>query len=163
MLGPLLFNIFLCNLFFEDESSYFANYTDDTTPYTVGSNITEVLTNLSCHAQKLFTWFANNQMKANYDKCHLFLSTQESTSVQVENFTIKSCKAKKLLGINIDNKLKFDFHVESIYQKANRKLNALGRVRNYTELPKRRILMNAFFKSPIIQKIFESNSSFHVK
>ena len=95
ILGLLLFNIFLCDLFFEDKSSYFANYADDTTPYTVGSNITEVLTNLSCHAQKLFTWFANNQMKANYDKCHLLLSTRESTSIQVENFTIKFSKAKK--------------------------------------------------------------------
>ena len=82
-----------------------------------------MLTNLSCHAQKLFTWFANNLMKANYDKCHLLLSTQESASIQVENFTIKSSKAKKLLGINIDNKLKFDIHVASIYQKANRKLS----------------------------------------
>ena len=52
-----------------------------------------------------------------------------------------------MLGINIDNKLKFDFHVESIYQKAKRKLNALGRITNYMELPKRRTLMNAFFKS----------------
>ena len=147
ILGPLLFNIFLCDLFFEDESSYFANYADDTTPYTVGSNITEMLTNLSYHAQKLFTWFANNQIKDNYDKCQLLLSTQESASIQVENFTIKSSKAKKLLGINIDNKLKFDIHVESIYQKANRKLNAAGRITNYMELPKRRILMNAFFKS----------------
>ena len=51
------------------------------------------------------------------------------------------------LGINIDNKLKFDIHVESISQKANRKLNALEGITNYMELPKRRILMNAFFKS----------------
>ena len=64
ILGPRLFNIFFCDLFFEDESSYFVNDTDDTTPCTVGSDVTEVLTNLSCHAQKLFTWFASNQMKA---------------------------------------------------------------------------------------------------
>ena len=86
ILGPLLFNIFLCDLFFEDKSSYFANYADDTTPYTVGSHITEVLTNLSCHAQKLFTCFANNQTKANYDKCHLTLSTQDSARIQVDSY-----------------------------------------------------------------------------
>ena len=63
------------------------------------------------------------------------------------NFTIKFCKAKKLLGINLDKNLKFDIHVESICQKANRKLNALARIANYMELPKRRILMNAFLKS----------------
>ena len=32
ILGPLLFNIFLCDLFLEDENNYFANYADDTTP-----------------------------------------------------------------------------------------------------------------------------------
>ena len=51
ILGPLLFNIFLCDLFHE----YQNNYADDTTPYTVGDNTTEVLTNLSSPAQKLFT------------------------------------------------------------------------------------------------------------
>ena len=31
ILGPLLFNIFLCDLFLEDENNYFANYADHTT------------------------------------------------------------------------------------------------------------------------------------
>ena len=51
------------------------------------------------------------------------------------------------MGIVFDNKLKFDKHVENIFQKASKKLNALARVTNYMELPKRRILMNAFFKA----------------
>ena len=55
-------------------------------------------------------------MKANHDKCHqLFLSTQESFNIQLANFTTKSSKAKKLLGINLDENLKFDIHVEIIY------------------------------------------------
>ena len=43
--------------------------------------------------------------------------------------------------------MKFDKHIENICQKANRKLNALARVTNYMELPKKCILMNAFFKA----------------
>ena len=46
-----------------------------------------------------------------------------------------------------DNKLKLDKHIENICQKENGKLNVLARVTNYMELPKRRILMNAFFKA----------------
>ena len=67
--------------------------------------------------------------------------TQESSNVQIANFTVKP------QGINFDKNLKFDIHVESICQKANRKLNALGRIVNYMELPKNRIFMYAFFKS----------------
>ena len=62
-------------------------------------------------------------------------------------YDIKCSQSEKNLGIILDNQLKFDKHVENICQKASRKLNALARVTNYMELPKRRILMNAFFKA----------------
>ena len=65
ILGPLLFIIFLCDLFLEDENNYFAIYADDTTPYFVGSTAAEVLENLSCLTKKLFSWFAKNQKEAN--------------------------------------------------------------------------------------------------
>ena len=42
ILGPLLFNIFLCDLFLEDENNYFANYADGTTPYIFSSTTAEV-------------------------------------------------------------------------------------------------------------------------
>ena len=41
-------------------------------------------------------------MKANHDKCHLFLRTEESSNIQIANFKIKSSKAKKIQGINLD-------------------------------------------------------------
>ena len=148
ILGPLLFNIFLCDLFLEDENNYFANYADDTTPYYFGSTTTEVLDNLSCLTKKLFSWFANNQMKANDDKCHLILSSPEDDiAFQIKNSTLKCSKVKKLLRVHIDYKLKLDTHVKTICKKAHRKLNALSRITNSMELPKRRILMNAFFKA----------------
>ena len=86
-------------------------------------------------------------MKVNHDKCHLIFSTQESFNIQISNFMIESSKAKKLLGIYLDKNPRFDIHVESICQKANRKLNALARIANFMKLPKSHIFMNAFFKS----------------
>ena len=87
---------------------------------------------------------ANNQTKVDHGKFHLLLSTQEGTCIQIEYFTAKYCKAKTLLGININNKLKFYVHVGIIGKKANRKLNTFTKI-NYMELPKNRILTNAFF------------------
>ena len=85
-------------------------------------------------------------MKANHNACHLPLSSQKSSNIQIANFTIKSSKAKKKLRINLDNDLKSDIHVESICPKANSKVNVLARIAKYMELPKRPILMNSFFK-----------------
>ena len=38
---------------------------------------------------KLFRWFAENQIKANKDKCHLFISTNESNTINVYNNKIQ--------------------------------------------------------------------------
>ena len=87
-------------------------------------------------------------MKANHDKRCLLLSAHEDANIQIANVTIKSSTSKKLFEVTIGNKLNFDKHAENISQKASRKLNALARLVNYTGLPKRHILMNAFFNAP---------------
>ena len=147
ILGPLLFNMLLLDLFWEHKDCSFTNYADDTTPYVVASNTAEVIDNLTIITQKLFTWFANNQIKVNHGKYHLLLSTHEEANIQIANTTIKLSKSRKLLGIVFDNKLKFDKHVENICQKASKKLNAPARVTSYVELPKRCFLINAFLKA----------------
>ena len=47
----------------------------------------------------------------------------------------------------MDTSFKFDTHVVNICKKAYKKLTALSRIINYMELPKRHILVNAFFKA----------------
>ena len=72
ILGPLFLNIFLCDLFLEHENCCYVNYANDTTPYIVANNTAEVLEKLTNTTQRLFTWFGNNQMKANLGKMSPF-------------------------------------------------------------------------------------------
>ena len=53
----------------------------------------------------------------------------------------------KLLGINIDNELKFDKHVNEICLKANQKLSILNRMKSFLNLKKRRSIFKAFIES----------------
>ena len=46
ILGPLLFNILLCDLFLSTESNYFTNYADDTILYVIGNDAEEVVSAL---------------------------------------------------------------------------------------------------------------------
>lgn len=50
-------------------------------------------------------------MKTNHNKSHLLLNTQDEVNIQIANVTIKSSSAEKILGISVDNKLKFDTYV----------------------------------------------------
>ena len=52
ILGPLLFNTFLCDLFLTIKGNYFTNYADDTTPYVIGNNAEEVVYELKAITQK---------------------------------------------------------------------------------------------------------------
>ena len=63
ILGPLLFNIFLCDLFFFVHDIPVANYPDDNTPYFTGLKISDVLIKLENVAKTLLQWFKDNRMK----------------------------------------------------------------------------------------------------
>ena len=84
-------------------------------------------------------------MKANKDKCHLFLRNKEKVTMKIGKAGIKSTNCEKLLGIKIDDKLTLNEHLNYIIDKASRKINALSRVAPYMNQSKERILMNLFF------------------
>ena len=92
----------------------------------------------------LFRWFKKNHMKANPDKCHLLVTTNTLTSVNINGFQIKNSTEERLLGIKFDSKLSFENHVSSLCKKASQKLHALTRIVNYMNLSKRKALMKTF-------------------
>ena len=147
ILGPLLFNIFICDLFFVLCDNEMANYADDSTPFTVSDTIDSVLTKNKGIHEHFFTWLDNNAMKGNADKCHLLLSSNQQISLTVKDSKIESSKHVKLLGITLDNDLNFTKHVTSLCKKANSKISALGRVAPYMSINKARMIMKAFVSS----------------
>ena len=75
ILGPLLFNIFMCDLFFIVNNIDFASYADDNTPYATGNCMDDVVLKLENTSKTLFQWFKNNQLNANPEKCHFIFSS----------------------------------------------------------------------------------------
>ena len=47
ILGPILFSIFLFDLFLDQGNNYFTDYVDDTTPYLLGDNTADVPSSLT--------------------------------------------------------------------------------------------------------------------
>ena len=63
ILGPLLFNIHLCDLFYFLEDLDIASYADDTTIYTVNEKKESVIRALETSSSLPFGWFNNNFIK----------------------------------------------------------------------------------------------------
>ena len=127
--------------------THFASYANDNTPYVLADTINEVIKRLETASVNLLKWFANNQMKANQDKCHLIFSKNKNISMHIGPFEIKNTNCEKLLGIKVDSRLNFDEHLDGTIKKASRKINALSRITPFMNMSKRRIIMNSFFSS----------------
>ena len=96
IIGPLLFNIYICDLFYDTHDCYIASYTDGNTPYASSSNLDALINKPEESTSSLFQWFRNNHMKANADKCHLLLTGNYEVSANINEFEIESSKKIKI-------------------------------------------------------------------
>ena len=147
ILGPLLFNIFICDMFSFMEDYEIANYADDSTPFSAKPDHKSVVQELEVSSSILFTWLRNNYMKANTDKSHLLLSGNSNLTANIDGNVIESKGSQVFIGITIDSNLSFDKHTNNLCKKASAKLNALARIAGCMDFPKRRLLMKAFITS----------------
>ena len=104
VLDPVLFNIYLNDLFFTLFSVNVCNFADDTTPFVCKLNLEVVLTQLEECSELVIAWFQNNYMKLNTEKCHLLLAGHKFELIWVRVDPDKRWEdhSVKLLGVSKD-------------------------------------------------------------
>ena len=63
-------------------------------------------------------------MQGNTDKCQVLISTSQKLHVNIGTSQIENNKYEKPLGVNIDNKLSFEKHLNIICGRTRAKINA---------------------------------------
>ena len=106
ILGPLLFNIYINDIFYFVNEHDLTNYADDNTPNVIEMDIDSLVDMLEGNISVLMKWFYNNYLLMNVDKSHLLVTNHlHDIFVNVGRECEKCEKSVKLLGIKIDNKL----------------------------------------------------------
>ena len=147
ILGPLLLNIYISDLFLFLDDDNIERYADGTTPYAMKEKFLQVLNEIKDKAGCVFNCFSASYFKANPKKSHFLLTSKEPVNSNLDNLIIKTSKSENLLGINIDHFLTFNEHVSKLCKKASQKLHAIVRISSYLNKNKLRLIMNAFFLS----------------
>ena len=148
ILGPLLFNIFVNDLFLFVSSSKLSNYADDNTLYTFGYNLEEVKEVLLNDLNKVTEWFFENYMVLNAGKCHFMClgkNTENETFI-FKDTIMNNSKVEKILGVTIDNRLTFSSHIRELCNKASQKISAFSRISNQLNDSDKNLLFNAVVK-----------------
>ena len=97
ILGPLLFNIFLNDLFLFVSNTSLSNYANGNTLYTFGDNLKKNKDNLRNSFDTVHQWFYKNYMVLNAGKCH-FMSLRNNTENKTflfHNTLMENSKEKK--------------------------------------------------------------------
>ena len=81
VLGPILFNIYINDIFFALKGVDILNFSDDTTPYVCDPNLKTVLETLEHNSELAIAWFEMNYMKLNIDNCHLLISGNKNAQM----------------------------------------------------------------------------------
>ena len=129
--GPLLFNLFINDLFLFICFSTLSNYADDNNLLAIGSDIQLINKMLLSDFRTVNNWFYENFMILNPGKCHFMpigKDTHDQDIFYYDNLTLKSNDEEEILGVTIARKLTFHQHVKKMCRKAGQKLSALLRL-----------------------------------
>ena len=151
ILVPLLFNVFINDIFYFVKKGTLYNYADDNT-LSYGHPDFNVLTSvLESESNVLINWFKVNKMQANPDKFQVLAvgkkTFDKNMKICIQNSTLSCEETVKLLGIEIDYQLNFDIHISSICRKASQQLNILKRLGRYLDRLSKLTIFHTFILS----------------
>ena len=86
ILGPLIFNLYINDLFFTILTDI-CNFADDTTPYTIDMTLENLMPKLECAAKSALEWFHFNGMKLNSSKYHLLVCGHKYECICAKSIT----------------------------------------------------------------------------
>ena len=158
ILGPLLFLIFINDLpmCLKNTVTNTDMYADDTTIFDIGTSKDSIQQNLQVALNILQTWCENNGMVLNPSKTKVLLITtsqkrsrllnSKSLSLKYDNITLDITSGDKILGVYINQNLKWDTHVSYLRKKISTNVWLLSRIKSNIPLNYRIIYYKAYIQ-----------------
>lgn len=152
ILGPFFFIVYINDLP-KNLNTHSVIYADDTTLLANHHNLS-TLAQITLQSEKrAYEWFAVNQLSCNLDK------TQYITLSLKQEINLESVK---LLGINIDSKLNWSVHIETVCNKISRVNYLLWKLKNFVSPEYLRLAYFGLFQSHILYGLLVWGHSSHV-
>ena len=143
ILGPLLFNIFLNDLFLF--ILLICNFADNNTLYSCNENLSEIFQDLVYDLKNDLNWFRSNSLKANPKKMVLGKIISDSYILNTDGMKLLSTNEVTLFGVTIDNKLTLKNNIDELCRKVSYKPHALRVIRPFSIERKSQVTWECFY------------------
>ena len=155
VLGPLLFLIYINDIFSAAPKVSFHLFADDTCIFHSNKNYKKLEDEINTSLDNITNWLKANKLMINVKKSNLIVfkvgnsqSAGETINIYIENQILEPKDTAKYLGvyIYIDKCLSWDRHIEHINSKLNTGIGILRKLRSYLQQDSLRTTYNSFLK-----------------
>ena len=136
ILGPLFYIIYANDFSRASELLFTIMFADDTSVFIEGQSYGNLCELLNEELEKCDIWIKANKLTLNLKKTHFMIFHRsrikcEGVQITIRNENIKETNSIKLLGIIVDNKLKWHEHIIYIKNKVSRAIGIIYKARKY--------------------------------
>ena len=140
------FNIFINDLPRATDFTTLSTYADDTQIFYAEDNVTDVEQAINSDLRKIDKWYEENEMGRNHEKYQAMImgKTSRDPAFKCEGTSIPLVEEVELLGVTVDNKLKFGSQIKKICRKVSQQMAVLRRMKKLLPLKLRENIYIAF-------------------
>ena len=135
-LGQLLFLIYVNDLCSVSSILFTLLFADDTNVFVTGKNLSTLFTTMNSELVKLSEWMNINKLSPNVKKTKYMLFCTKNPSVILNDIAlnceiIEKVEHFKFLGVHIDSKLNWSYHIQCKRKKLSKGIGILYRAKDY--------------------------------
>ena len=128
VLGPLLFLLYINDIGYLNISGTLTLFADDTSIYWSGNKLS-VENIINTDLKTIKHWFDSNKLSLNISKTkYIIFSKKDSISIKINNAIVHKVVNYRFLGLNIDQDLKWETHLNLVCKKLASALFAIRTV-----------------------------------
>ena len=153
-LGPLIFLIFVNDLNLHLENTECIQFADDTSLIFTHRNLVYLNYLVESQLSVIQDWFYANRLTLNIDKSSYLLYSNrkidnKNFNVSLSGITLPRVNQAKLLGVWIDDKLSWDYHVTTLLNKLKCGVGMLRRSKHLLSVKAKKLLYFSQIQSNI--------------
>ena len=174
-MGPILFLIYVNDINNCNKHADYAKFADDTTILTSGSTLEGAVSRMNKSLERVDLWFRRNKLNLNPSKTRYMIfnsKTEDTKLVKIATEYIERVwdkgneKSFKLVGIHVDEKLKWDKHINYIARKLDWALYGLAKVSKQLSCSNKKLLYSGLMHSHLVYGlpiwVFSTQGRLHV-
>lgn len=159
VMGPTLFKIFINDLFLLNTHGIMQMFADDIVLIYEGDDLCTTINLMQNDLDSFYLWFSKNSLILNAEKSKYIIfgegkSTEQLVKVNYDGRVLEKVSSYLYLGLQIDDKLKWNLHVNRVKSKILPYVFALNRTKTF--LPKS--VLKLLYNSYVISQITYLNS-----